>query len=95
MKVILLENVKKIGSIGEVIDVRRGFARNFLIANKKALYASKENIKQVEKDLGTMKSNLNALYGAIQQVDRLIAKVKDGDKKLPAEKEKALNLATS
>ena len=49
MKVILLENLKKIGSIGEVIDVKRGFARNFLIANKKALYASKENIKEVEK----------------------------------------------
>ena len=49
MKVILLENLKKIGSIGEVIEVKRGFARNFLIANKKALYASKENISQVEK----------------------------------------------
>ena len=49
MKVILLENVKRIGSIGEVIDVKRGFARNFLIANKKALYASKENKKEVEK----------------------------------------------
>jgi|TARA_Y100000389_G_scaffold117441_1_gene114666 large subunit ribosomal protein L9 len=49
MKVILLENVKRIGSIGEIIEVKRGFARNFLIANKKALYASKENIKEVEK----------------------------------------------
>ena len=49
MKVILLENVKRIGSVGEVIDVKRGFARNFLIANKKALYASKENISEVEK----------------------------------------------
>ena len=49
MKVILLENIKKIGSIGQIIDVKRGFARNFLIANKKALYASKENISQVEK----------------------------------------------
>ena len=49
MKVILLENLKRIGSIGDVIDVKRGFARNFLIANKKALYASKENIKEVEK----------------------------------------------
>ena len=49
MKVILLENVKRIGSIGEVIDVKRGFARNFLIANNKALYASKENIIEVEK----------------------------------------------
>ena len=49
MKVILLENLKRIGSIGEVINVKRGFARNYLIANKKALYASKENIKEVEK----------------------------------------------
>ena len=49
MKVILLENVKRIGSIGEVIEVKRGYARNFLIANKKALYASKENILEVEK----------------------------------------------
>ena len=49
MKVILLENLKRIGSIGEIIDVKRGFARNFLIANKKALHASKENITQVEK----------------------------------------------
>ena len=49
MKVILLENLAKIGSIGEIIDVKRGFARNYLISNKKALYASQENIKEVEK----------------------------------------------
>ena len=49
MKVILLENLKRVGSIGEIIDVKRGFARNFLIVNKKALYASKENISKVEK----------------------------------------------
>ena len=49
MKVILLENVRKVGSIGEIIDVKRGYARNFLIAKKKALFASKENIKEVEK----------------------------------------------
>ena len=49
MKVILLENVRKVGSIGQIIDVKRGFARNFLIAQKKALFASKENIKEVEK----------------------------------------------
>ena len=55
MKIILLENLKKIGTIGEIIDVKRGFARNYLIANKKALYASKENIKEVEK----IKNDLN------------------------------------
>ena len=55
MKVILLENLRRIGSIGEIIDVKRGFARNYLISKKKALYASKENIAEVEK----IKSELN------------------------------------
>ena len=55
MKVILLENVRKVGSIGEIIDVKRGFARNYLIAQRKALFASKENIKEVEK----IKTELN------------------------------------
>ena len=58
---------------------------------------TKDRIVQVEKDLGNMKSNLNAVYGALQQVDKLLAlSKKTGDKKeMPAEKEKALNLATS
>tara|TARA_B100000287_G_scaffold242310_1_gene227796 strand:+ start:427 stop:885 length:459 start_codon:yes stop_codon:yes gene_type:complete len=55
MKVILLENVRKVGSIGDVIEVKRGYARNFLISKKKALFASKENIKEVEK----IKQDLN------------------------------------
>ena len=49
MKVILLENVRKVGSIGEIIDVKRGYARNYLISQKKALFASRENIKEVDK----------------------------------------------
>ena len=48
MKVVLLENIGKLGSIGEIIDVKRGYARNFLISKNKALFASKENIKEVE-----------------------------------------------
>ena len=39
---------------------------------------TKERIVQVEKDLGNMKSNLNAVYGAIQQIDKLIAKLAEG-----------------
>ena len=69
MKVILLENIKKIGSIGEIIDVKRGFARNFLIANKKALYASKENISQVEK----IKSDLSKKDNEKKQEAKKIA----------------------
>ena len=49
MKVILLENIRKLGSIGDIIEVKRGFARNYLISNKKALFASKKNIDEVDK----------------------------------------------
>ena len=59
---------------------------------------TKDRIVQVEKDLGNMKSNLNAVYGAIQQVDKLLAKVrtgKDEKKSMPVEKQEALKIATS
>ena len=72
MKVILLENVKRIGSVGEVIDVKRGFARNFLIANKKALYASKENIKEVEKIKAELSKKDNERK---QEADKIAEKV--------------------
>ena len=55
MKIVLLENLRKLGNIGEIIDVKRGYARNFLIPQKKALFASEKNIKEVEK----IKSDLN------------------------------------
>ena len=59
---------------------------------------TKDRIAQVEKDLNNMKNNINAVYGAIQQIDKLIVLAKGGKeekKPMPAEKEKALNIATS
>ena len=82
MKVILLENLVKIGSIGDIIDVKRGFARNYLISSKKALYASKENIQEVEKikkDLSKKdqekKKNAKSIYEKINKKEYLIKKL--------------------
>ena len=82
MKVILLENLIKIGSIGDIIDVERGFARNYLIFSKKALYASKENIKEVEKikkDLDKKdqekKKNAKTIYEKINKKEYLVKKL--------------------
>ena len=53
---------------------------------------------RLEKDLSNMKNNINAVYGAIQQIDKLIVLAKGGKeekKPMPPEKEKALNIATS
>ena len=85
MKVILLENLKKIGSIGEVIDVKRGFARNFLIANKKALYASKENISQVEKIKSELSKKDNERKQEAKKIAEQINKKEYKIKKLSTE----------
>ena len=65
--------------------------RDVLVKDFEAL---KDRIKQVDAELIQMKGNLNAVHGAIQQVDKLI-KMSEETTKMPDEKEKALNLATS
>ena len=85
MKVILLENVKRIGSIGEVIEVKRGYARNFLIANKKALYASKENVAQVEKIKSDLSQKDNEKKKEAVQISEQINGKEYGVKKLSTE----------
>ena len=85
MKVILLENLKRIGSIGEIIDVKRGYARNYLIANKKALYASKENISQVEKIKSELSKKDNEKKQEAKQIAEQINKKEYLVKKLSTE----------
>jgi large subunit ribosomal protein L9 len=50
MQVILLERVEKLGQMGQVVKVKDGFARNFLLPNKKALRATKDNIARFDKE---------------------------------------------
>ena len=85
MKIILLENIKRIGSIGEIIDVKRGFARNFLIANKKALYASKDNIKEVEKIKAELSKKDNEKKKEASQISEQINGKEYSVKKLSTE----------
>ena len=103
MKVILLENVRKVGSIGDVIDVKRGFARNFLISKKKALFASKENIKEVENIKNELskkdqekKKDAKLIYEKIQNKEYTVKKLATENKELygsvkPTEIAKTLN----
>ena len=103
MKVILLENIRKIGLIGEIIDVKRGYARNFLISKKKALFASKENIKEVEiikselnKKDQEKKKDAKSIYEKIQNKEYTVKKLATENKELygsvkPTEIGKILN----
>ena len=89
MKIILLENVGKVGSIGDVIDVKRGFARNYLISKKKALFASKENIKEVQKIKNELskkdlekKKDAKLIHEKIQKKEYQIKKLATENKEL-------------
>lgn len=48
MKIILLDKIQRLGDIGDIVEVNSGYARNFLIPQKKAAFASKKNIAEVE-----------------------------------------------
>lgn len=48
MKVILLEKFKDLGSVGDLVDVKSGYARNFLVPNQKAVFATKQNVADFE-----------------------------------------------
>ena len=57
MNIILLEKIKKLGDIGDEVTVKAGYARNFLIPNNKALYATPENRKHFEEKKNDIKSH--------------------------------------
>lgn len=74
MEIILLENVERLGLLGDVVDVRPGYARNYLIPTGKARYATEENLKEVlarrdelerqaEETLAAAKERCESLHG--------------------------------
>ena len=72
MQVILLERVAKLGQMGDVVDVKPGFARNYLLLQGKALTASKENIAQFEEQKAQLEArNLETKKEAEALGDRL------------------------
>lgn len=87
MEVILLENIKNLGNIGDIVNVKRGHGRNFLIKYGKALNASKENIAFVNKKKSelnekniTLKKNARKIYDIINDKKYKFSKqTKDND----------------
>ena len=76
MDVILLERIEKLGQIGDVVAVKPGFARNFLLPRKKALRATEENKKRFE----AQRSQIEATNLSRRQEAEKIAKKVDGQK---------------
>jgi len=61
MQIILLENILKLGKIGDLVEVKNGYGRNFLLKKGKALRASKENIETVNKKKDELNKKNNKL----------------------------------
>ena len=73
MQVVLLERVEKLGQMGEIVKVKDGFARNYLLPRKKALRATKENIARFEKE----KAQLEARNLTLKKEAEGVAKTLD------------------
>ena len=76
MEVVLLENIKNLGNIGDVVNVKRGHGRNFLIKYGKALLASKANIEIVNKKKDKLKQKNIALKKDAKKIYDIINKKK-------------------
>tara|TARA_B100001105_G_scaffold73755_1_gene58123 strand:- start:544 stop:1002 length:459 start_codon:yes stop_codon:yes gene_type:complete len=87
MEVVLLENIKNLGNIGDLVNVKRGYGRNFLIKYGKALKASKINIDFVNKKKDvlnekniSLKKNAKKIYDIINKKNyKFLKRVKDND----------------
>ena len=87
MEVVLLENIKNLGNIGDVVNVKRGHGRNFLIRYGKALKASKINIEFVNKKKSelneknvSLKKNAKKIYDIInKKTYKFVKRTKDND----------------
>ena len=68
MQIILLENIMNLGKIGDLVEVKNGYGRNFLLRQGKALRASKENIEEVSKKKDELNKKNNALKSSFREV---------------------------
>ena len=101
MEIVLLENIKNLGKIGDVVKVKRGYGRNFLIKYGKALRSSKTNIQlvnekkiELNKKNVTLKKNAKKIYDVINNKNYKFAKrVKDNNELYGSIKPKELSNA--
>lgn len=76
MKIILLEKIEKLGALGDVVEVKNGYARNFLLPNGKALRATPENIKYFDDKADELKKKNEAnISEATKELNKLTDKM--------------------
>lgn len=76
MKVILTENLQNLGKIGDIVDVKDGYARNFLFPKKIALPATEENINGLKRKMQEMQRKIELEKLTIEELDRKLRSLK-------------------
>lgn len=76
MKVVLLERIEKLGRMGEVVSVKDGFGRNYLLPQKKALRATEENIAYFEKQRAVLEEKSKDLQAKAERISKKIEKIR-------------------
>lgn len=76
MKVILIENLKNLGRIGDIVDVKDGYARNFLFPKKIALPATEENIRDLKRKMQEVQRKIEMEKLTVEELDRKLRSLK-------------------
>ncbi len=94
MKVILLESMDNLGAVGEVINVRRGYARNFLLPGKKAIFADEKNLKVLAHQKMILDHKLKRIKEASEEIRKKVEKQKITITRKSGEKDKLFGSVT-
>ena len=95
MKVLLKEDVPKLGSVGDEVEVKDGYGRNFLIPMGKALLATPKNLKQFRHQKSIVEHKVKKFKGIAQDVADQLAKLSLSVKKKVGEQGKLFGAVTS
>jgi len=95
MKVILREDIDGLGKSGELVTVKDGFGRNFLLPRKKAVLANEQNIRQLEHEKGVISARNAKLKGAAEEQAKKLGAVKVTIKRKVGEQDKLFGSVTA
>lgn len=95
MKVILREDIENLGKSGELVTVKDGFGRNFLLPRKKAVLASEQNLRQLEHEKAVIAARNAKLKGAAEEQAKKIGAIKVSIKRRVGDQDKLFGSVTA
>ncbi|MCY1021463.1 MULTISPECIES: 50S ribosomal protein L9 [Pyxidicoccus] len=95
MKVILREDIDNLGKSGDLVTVKDGFGRNYLLPRKKAVLASEQNMRQLEHEKAVLTARNAKLKGAAEEQAKKIGNIKVTIKRKVGEQDKLFGSVTA